>query len=44
VRYAEKARIPELKLTLQAHYEMEAPQGGRARLRFNVNWVMPRPR
>ena len=37
--YTEKVEIPELKLTLQAHYEMEALDGGRTRLGFNVNWM-----
>jgi hypothetical protein len=31
--------IPELKLKLQAHYEMEAVHDRRTRLKFNVNWM-----
>jgi len=38
-RYSEKVEIPEIKLTLQAHYEMEALDPGRTRLGFNVNWM-----
>ena len=38
-RYSEKVEIPDIKVTLQAHYEMEALGGGRTRLRFNVNWL-----
>ena len=37
--YSEKVEIPEIKLTLQAHYEMEALDEGSTRLRFNVNWM-----
>jgi len=37
--YSEKVEIPELKLTLQALYEMEVLDGGRTRLGFNVNWM-----
>ena len=37
--YSEKVQIPELKLTLQAHYEMEASRDGATRLRFNVHWM-----
>ena len=37
--YSEKVEIPELKLTLQAHYEMHALVGGSTRLSFNVNWL-----
>ena len=37
--YSEKVEIPEIKLTLQAHYELEALDDGRTRLRFNVNWM-----
>jgi hypothetical protein len=37
--YSEKVEIPEIKLTLQAHYEMEALDGASTRLRFNVNWM-----
>lgn len=38
-RYSEKVEIPEIKLTLQAHYEMEALGASRTRLGFNVNWM-----
>ena len=31
--------IPEIKLTLQAHYEMEVLGDRSTRLRFNVNWM-----
>ena len=37
--YSEKVEIPEIKVTLQAHYEMEALNGGSTRLKFNVNWM-----
>src|SRR5215472_14762776 len=40
-RYAESVEIPEIKLTLQAHYEMEALGDRSTRLRFNVNWMGP---
>ena len=36
--YSEKVEIPEIGLTLQAHYELE-PVGGSTRLNFNVNWM-----
>ncbi|HEX2437321.1 MAG TPA: DUF2652 domain-containing protein [Methylomirabilota bacterium] len=38
-RYSENVEIPDIKVTLQAHYEMEALGGGSTRLRFNVNWM-----
>ena len=38
-RYSEKVEIPEIKVTLQAHYEMEALGGRSTRLTFNVNWM-----
>ena len=37
--YSEQVDIPEIKVTLQAHYEMEALGGDRTRLKFNVNWM-----
>ena len=37
--YSEEVEIPEIKLTLQAHYAMEALGDGRTRLGFNVNWM-----
>jgi len=37
--YSERVEIPEIKVTLQAHYEMEALGGDSTRLRFNVNWM-----
>jgi len=37
--YSEKVEIPEIKVTLQAHYEMEALNAGSTRLKFNVNWL-----
>ncbi len=37
--YSEKVEIPEIKLTLQAHYEMDALDQGSTRLKFNVNWM-----
>src|SRR5262249_22787345 len=42
-RYSENVEIPEIPLTLQAHYEMDAMDGGRTRLRFNVNWLGAAP-
>jgi hypothetical protein len=41
--YSEKVEIPELKLILQAHYEMEALHERSTRLRFNVNWMGAEP-
>lgn len=38
-RYSEKVEIPEIKVTLQAHYEMEALGAGNTLLSFNVNWM-----
>jgi hypothetical protein len=38
-RYSERVEIPEIKVTLLAHYELEALAGGRTRLAFNVNWM-----
>ena len=38
-RYSERVEIPEIKVTLQAHYEMEALADASTRLRFNVNWM-----
>jgi hypothetical protein len=38
--YSEMVEIPEIKVTLQAHYELEAVNGGGStRLKFNVNWL-----
>jgi len=37
--YSEKVEIPERKLTLQAHYEMQALNASSTRLSFNVNWL-----
>ena len=38
-RYSERVEVPEINLTLQAHYEMTALDAGRTRLDFNVNWL-----
>ena len=38
-RYSEKVEIPEIKVMLQAHYEMEALDNASTRLKFNVNWM-----
>jgi Protein of unknown function (DUF2652) len=38
-RYSEKVDIPEINLTLLAHYEMEALGEAGTRLSFNVNWM-----
>ena len=38
-RYSEKVEIPEIDLTLLAHYEMEALGEASTRLNFNVNWM-----
>jgi hypothetical protein len=38
-RYSEKVEIPEVGLTLMAHYEMEPLDEARTRLCFNVNWM-----
>ena len=38
-RYSEKVEIPEINLTLLAHYEMEALGEASTRLNFNVNWM-----
>jgi hypothetical protein len=38
-RYSEQVEIPDIKVTLQAHYEMEALGPARTRLKFNVNWL-----
>src|SRR3954451_20806888 len=38
-RYSEKVEIPEIDLTLLAHYEMEALGEAGTRLNFNVNWM-----
>jgi hypothetical protein len=38
-RYSEKVEIPEINLTLLAHYEMEARGEASTRLNFNVNWL-----
>jgi hypothetical protein len=37
--YSEKVDIPDINLTLQAHYEMHALGDGSTRLNFNVNWM-----
>lgn len=37
--YSEKVEVPEIKVTLQAHYEMEALGNASTRLKFNVNWM-----
>jgi len=38
-RYSEKVEIPEINLTLLAHYEMEVLAETITRLNFNVNWM-----
>ncbi len=38
-RYSEKVEIPEINLTLLAHYEMEALGEASTLLKFNVNWM-----
>jgi uncharacterized protein DUF2652 len=38
-RYSEKVEIPEIGLTLQAHYDMEPVVERSTRLNFNVNWM-----
>jgi hypothetical protein len=38
-RYSEKVEIPEIDLTLLAHYEIEALGEASTRLNFNVNWM-----
>ena len=38
-RYSEKVEIPEVDLTLMAHYEMESLGEASTRLIFNVNWM-----
>jgi hypothetical protein len=38
-RYSEKVEIPQVNLTLLAHYEMEALGPASTRLHFNVNWM-----
>jgi hypothetical protein len=38
-RYSEKVEIPEIKVTLQAHYEVEPLGHASTRLKFNVNWM-----
>jgi hypothetical protein len=38
-RYSEKVEIPQINLTLQAHYEMESLGATGTRLSFNVNWM-----
>ena len=38
-RYSENVEIPEITVTLQAHYEMEALGNASTRLKFNVNWM-----
>jgi hypothetical protein len=37
--YSEKVEIPEIDVTLQAHYEMHALGDDSTRLSFNVNWM-----
>ena len=37
--YSEKVEIPEINVTLQAHYEMQALGDGSTQLNFNVNWM-----
>jgi hypothetical protein len=37
--YSEKVEIPEINLTLLAHYEMDALGEASTRLNFNVNWM-----
>jgi len=38
-RYSEMVEIPEINLTLLAHYEMQALGEASTRLTFNVNWM-----
>jgi hypothetical protein len=38
-RYSEQVEIPDIGLTLMAHYELEPLGEARTRLNFNVNWL-----